>query len=144
MPKRPLVLAAVVIAPLLAAWVAFAGGEHPAVSTNTSEGMRSLTCLGCHDGVLASSVRVGASMAAGHPTSGLARERRMGHQIGSDYALVQADPRRRLRPLRDVAPALKLEDGRVGCESCHDLASPRPAKLAVTRRGSVCLSCHDL
>lgn len=144
MSLRLLALAALVAATVVAASAAFAAREHPEIGPEPSGVIRSITCLGCHDGVLASSVRVATPAAAGHAVWSIARERRMGHPIGAEYALVQMDPRRRLRPLGDVDRALKLEDGRVGCESCHDLASPRPAKLAVTRRGSVCLSCHDL
>lgn len=125
----------------------FAADQHPPMPAGPSGVVSSRTCLGCHDGTIARNVLV---RDVTNPLSLVAaqsvfdRERRFGHPINSDYARAQANPRARLRPVAAIDPAIRLEDGRVGCASCHDLTSPRRAYLTVTLRGSVCLSCHDL
>jgi len=84
----------------------------------------SMTCLGCHDGLIARD-------ASGHP-------------IGRAYDAAALDDRR-LRPRAILPEAVTLEDGRVGCISCHDPASALPARLTMPNRGSaLCFACHAM
>lgn len=127
------------------------GSSHPsahvAVPAAAGEVTPSQVCLGCHDGTIARDVLVrDVTLPFTHAGAGSVweRERRAGHPIGSDYGRLASDRRARLRRPAFLDPAIKLEDGRVGCLSCHDLGSPRRARLAVIGGGSLCLACHDL
>jgi len=83
-------------------------------------------CEGCHDGVIA-----------------IAAERR--HSVEIDYRLAQLRSRGKLRDISQLAATIQLEDGRVGCLSCHSQNSQLKAKLATSNAGSrLCFSCHNL
>lgn len=87
------------------------------------------SCMGCHDGTL-----------AGNITS-LDRS----HSVGIDYRLAQIKSRGRLRDPSLLDPAVKLENGQVGCTSCHDPDSQLRARLVMSNGGSrLCFSCHNL
>ncbi len=107
----------VLVAPRVA--LAQATDVHAGVSPRSE----SLICQGCHDGVMArDSLR---------------------HPVGMVYA---ASPQRRTGRLTSpasLAAPITLEDGRVGCSSCHDLSSALPSKLVVANTGSaLCSACH--
>ena len=118
---------------------------HPDVLPAPNGTIASDTCLGCHDGVLARSPRtrdVRVFPTLPQLPSAIERERVFGHPVGSDYARALADRRLRLRSPFQVAE--RLENGRLGCVSCHDLRAENPARLALTARGNLCLACHEL
>lgn len=82
-------------------------------------------CLGCHDDVIARG-------ATNHP-------------IDVSYDAATRRLEARLRPRSALPPAVILDDGRVGCPTCHDLGSNIRGRLASSNRGSaLCFSCHDL
>lgn len=122
-------------------------GAHAVVPAAAGEVTPSQVCLGCHDGTIARDVLVrDVRSPFTHAAAGSVweRERRSGHPIGSDYGRLASDRRARLRRPAFLDPAIKLEHGRIGCSSCHDLDSPGRARLVITRGGSLCLACHDL
>lgn len=84
-------------------------------------------CLGCHDGSVVPSV-----VNAGHP-------------IDIDYLQAQMLSRGKLKNISMLDPAVKLEDGLVGCPSCHLSTSQLQSRLVITNIGSrLCFSCHNL
>ncbi|PYQ90091.1 MAG: hypothetical protein DMG02_12460 [Acidobacteria bacterium] len=98
----------------------------------------SLDCQACHDGVIGE---------GGHwPTQGeIARSGRdLGHPVGIDYPNAQIRSAT-LTALPLLNPAVGLENGTVGCTSCHDALSRVPKQLVIDNRGSaLCLACHRL
>lgn len=139
------------------AWpVASRGSILPAAdrcgATGEAAGGDTHGCLGCHDGVLAGDVtghRAGPgvelpagaaapwiSSPAGHIAS---------HPVGIDYDAAFARSGGKLRSSSSLPPSVRLEDGRVGCLSCHNAASPLPSRLALPKEGSMlCYACHDI
>ncbi|MFQ5872243.1 MAG: cytochrome c3 family protein [Dehalococcoidia bacterium] len=92
---------------------------------NLGELADSHTCLECHDGALAQDV--------------------VSHPIGMDYATSFFQRQGTLKPIGTLPSSIRLEEGRVGCASCHDTASSLPAKLALSNAGSaLCFACHNL
>jgi predicted CXXCH cytochrome family protein len=142
--RRPCVAAAIVALCVAGVWAptVSTAADHPPVPAGVSGVVASDTCLGCHDGTLARDVRANVTRGVARPGAASAFEREAGHPIGTEYARAAANHRSRLRAVRD--PGIALEQGRVGCVSCHDLGSPRPGRLAVTVGGSLCPGCHDL
>jgi predicted CXXCH cytochrome family protein len=123
------------------------GASHPPVPADTSGVVTSTTCLGCHDGVIARTagardVRAPFPVALGG--SAIERERITGHPIGTDYARATSRRVSRLLPVARLDSTIRLENGRVGCMSCHDLASTARARLVRPAGGDLCLGCHDL
>lgn len=119
--------------------------EHPPVPGSAS--MTSEQCVECHNGNVALAVRTRdarAGFVLAADDSAIARERRSGHPTGVDYDQAQARPGSRLRPPAALDPAIRLEDGKVGCPTCHDLRSSRSASLVTPARGGLCAGCHDL
>lgn len=95
-------------------------------SDNSSSGLSSRYCQVCHDGVIASEVR-------------------LIHPLGIDYRLSQLKSRGKLREISQLSGDIQLEDGRIGCLSCHKPDSRLEAKLVTSNAGSVlCFSCHNL
>ncbi len=105
-------------------------------------------CLGCHDGTLASNVvsqDLNAFSGAFQGTTASISSTDRGHPVGIDYRLAQLKSRGRLREPSSIDPAVKLENGQVGCTTCHDPNSPLRGKLVISNTGSrLCFSCHNL
>lgn len=94
----------------------------PAVVPDTA------VCLSCHDGAL-------ASMASVHgPQS---------HPIGVDYALAARKSPERFNDIAALGE-VRLEDGKVGCLSCHAVHKPSDASSRRTVIESSCQTCHRL
>ncbi len=105
-------------------------------------------CLGCHDGTLATNIlspdlnAILGSFRGETPKNFCLAQ---GHPVGIDYRLAQLSSKGRLRDPSMLDPALKLENGQVGCTSCHDPNSEHRAKLVMSNTGSrLCFSCHNL
>jgi predicted CXXCH cytochrome family protein len=65
------------------------------------------------------------------------------HPVGVDYMLARAR-RGGLLPVGALNPAIKLIEGKVSCNSCHDPYSKERKQLVMSMSGSkLCLSCHD-
>ena len=83
-------------------------------------------CEGCHDGVIAA--------VAGRTRS-----------VEIDYRMAQLRSRGKLRDMSQLGPAIRLQDGRVSCLSCHSQDSQIKAKLVISNVGSrLCFACHNL
>ncbi len=121
------------------------GLDHPAPShqvvSNSLDGVIdtcSLVCLGCHDGVNAAETRI--------KTVGewevLFDSGNLSHPLGIDYdrALSRNSG---LKPAAFLPPEIILPEGKVGCESCHNLYSTMPYFLVLSNLDSaLCLGCH--
>jgi predicted CXXCH cytochrome family protein len=98
------------------------------------------TCMGCHDGMVASDVGSHASPLfmkmgnAEHPV-GVAYQSRPPSRNSEAIQLVD---RARLDP------RVRLFGGAIGCGSCHSIYSDEDHLLVVSNlRSQLCLSCHD-
>lgn len=122
--------------------------DHPPVPVARAGVATSATCLQCHDGMIARDAPTRDVRMASLPGPAAIRppERgdHMGHPIGIEYARAALRRNARLHPRASLDPVLRLEDGHVGCVTCHDLASSRPAKVVQPARGGLCMACHDL
>jgi predicted CXXCH cytochrome family protein len=113
------------------------GGSGPPASPDAASG----TCLGCHDGSV-------ASAAIDRPplprlASGALRSVSIGasHPVGTEYRLHGGVS---LRPTSALDPRIRLFDNRIGCGSCHSPYAGGEAMLVMSNLGSrLCLSCHD-
>jgi predicted CXXCH cytochrome family protein len=121
--------------------------SHPPVPADASGVVASSTCMECHDGVVARPARA-RDVRAPYPValggSAIERERTTGHPVGMEYSRAWVRRQTRLRPAAMLDSAIRLEHGRVGCVSCHDLDSPSRARLVRPAGGDLCLGCHDL
>jgi predicted CXXCH cytochrome family protein len=98
----------------------------------------SLACLSCHDGINASETRV---KTVGEWQVSLDFDQ-TSHPLGIDYdkALFRNSG---LKPSAFLPSEIILPEGKVGCESCHNLYSTMPYFLVVSNQGSaLCLGCH--
>ena len=115
-------------------------------SINFNKGSR--FCLGCHDGTVASNVINEDFLAFGENFKRVPTNHSYpipNHPVGIDYRLAQLRSRGRLKDPSVLNPAINLENGYVGCTSCHNPNSQLRAKLVMSNSGSkLCFSCHDL
>lgn len=84
-------------------------------------------CLSCHDGALASEASVHG------PNS---------HPIGIDYALARQQFPDRFNDIT-AASEIRLEDGRIGCLSCHAIHRPADGSNRHAIIESSCQACHN-
>ncbi len=100
---------------------------------------RSAACLRCHDGTVATEGGVTAVGESGVPFN----MGNLSHPIGTDYdkaSFRKSD----LIPSNLLPPEIILPDGKVGCESCHNLYSQEPYFLVISnRRSALCYKCHS-
>lgn len=90
-------------------------------------------CLSCHDGKNAPAV--GAQM-------GLQAVDSNAPVHSHPVCLIYREGGRELFPAAKISPKISLDQGRVGCLSCHDRDNPK--RLAVNNAGSrLCLTCHN-
>jgi predicted CXXCH cytochrome family protein len=99
----------------------------------------SLACLSCHDGINASETRVKTVGEWELPfDSG-----QFSHPLGVDYD--KAFSRNSdLQPSAFLPSDIILPEGKVGCESCHNLYSKMPYFLVFSNMDStLCTGCHN-
>jgi Doubled CXXCH motif (Paired_CXXCH_1) len=105
---------------------------------------RSSQCLSCHDGVLAaeSRIRMGARSAlqtgmTDHPINvSYSQATRDMIRKGADGQLVESTR---------LDPRLRLFEGEMSCETCHNLYSKNQHLLVFpNRRSQLCMSCHEV
>ena len=99
----------------------------------------SLDCLGCHDGVTASEVRISVSEGGviQHSASSA-------HPIGTDYA-EYSNFDTSVEPISSLPPEILLVDGKMGCPSCHVPYDTVHGALVITQQGSkLCFTCHRM
>ena len=89
--------------------------------------VRSADCISCHEDLRPAS-------ASGRSTD---------HPIGVTYPSGRG-PGNDFRPQSTLDPAVRLFDGKVECETCHNLfSSIDPYLVMSNQRSKLCLSCHD-
>ena len=100
-------------------------------------GVSSAVCLSCHDGALAGAARDYAP----EPGLGVTGLPSPSHPIGMAYASVAARKPKEYRSAFEAG--VVLEDGKVGCASCHvgHRGERRPAGHAAVAQG-LCQNCH--
>ena len=98
----------------------------------------SMDCQACHDGIIGED----GHWSAQPQIASDGRDR--GHPVGVEYSGAQMRSAT-LMTVTLLDPAIGLEDGTVGCSSCHDALSRIPKQLVIDNRGSaLCLACHRL
>jgi len=98
-------------------------------------------CLSCHDGTLSSSA--GVSMSG----KGMNWEHTVGmsHPIGVSYEDAYRKKPGEYKNINMLDKRIKLFNGKIGCETCHDHYSKEKHRLVMDNyRSRLCLSCHDL
>lgn len=102
----------------------------PSVPTGSLD-LQSRSCLGCHDGTVATSVGAEVADPSGRHSKG--------HPVGVRYGRAG----RGLAPASMLDARIRLFDGNVGCGSCHSPYSREPSLLVMSNdRSAMCLSCH--
>ncbi len=105
---------------------------------------RSNLCLTCHDGVLASESRI--RMGNFRPN----QSTRGDHPVNIYYAqaardMILNDADGRLVNSTQLDPRLRLFNGEMSCETCHDLYSENERLLVISnQRSKLCMSCHEI
>lgn len=104
-------------------------------------GGRTGLCLSCHDGVVASALRGHSTSTTGQRPHSKASTPAGSHPVGADY--LEAF-RRNPDDYNDPAlsPKIVLEEGLVGCSSCH-AAHDLGTVSAFNVREDVCMACHQ-
>ncbi len=100
----------------------------------------SMQCLSCHDGQLASDVRVDI---LGSGTFEHSSEVGVSHPIGSDYKKVYSMDTTRLVNPALLPREIKLFADKIGCGSCHNPYSDMHSQLVMSNsRSALCAACH--
>lgn len=99
----------------------------------------SLDCLGCHDGVTASEVKIAVG-----PGGAVQSSSSSSHPIGTDYvAFSNIDTS--VPPINELPPEILLVDGKVGCPTCHVPYDAVHGALVIPQAGSkLCFTCHRM
>lgn len=104
-------------------------------------------CLTCHDGTIGRNILSQVFSQGGNFQGDMPGDFCLdrGHPVAVDYLPASLKSRGRLKHPSRLDPAVKLENGQVGCTSCHDSNSQLRAKLVMSNSGSrLCFSCHNL
>lgn len=103
-------------------------------------GVKTGLCMSCHDGAVASSLASHGSSMGGPRLVAMGVEAGSNHPVGVDYmAAVRRDPGSYIDP--SANPRIVLEDGKVGCMSCH-ATHDASSMGSVNLRPEVCIDCH--
>lgn len=103
-------------------------------------GQKTGLCLSCHDGSIASTLNTHGGSPSSSRSQYRSPDMSASHPVGVDYMAVS-----RARPDEyndsTLNPKIVLEEGKVGCVSCH--ATHDPATLSASNvRQEVCIECH--
>jgi predicted CXXCH cytochrome family protein len=103
----------------------------------------STDCLGCHDGVSASSVSVdlrNSPFRRGSLVSSFSSD----HPVGMDYSRYVGSSRGGYKPVGFSSTKMIFVDGKVGCLTCHDPLNPEKGHLVMSdKHSALCLTCHN-
>ncbi|HAZ09394.1 MAG TPA: hypothetical protein DCZ01_12955 [Elusimicrobia bacterium] len=103
-------------------------------------GAKTGLCLSCHDGSIAPALKSHSSLAAGSRRQFQAIDFGAGHPVGVDYlAAFHRSPDDYNDPA--LNPKIILEEGKVGCPSCH-VTHDLNAVSASNVRDEACMDCH--
>lgn len=103
-------------------------------------GVSSGLCMSCHDGTIAATLQAHSVSGGGSRTTTLGMDLGANHPVGVDYAAVfRGDPVSYNDPAGN--PRIVLEDGLVGCVSCHATHDAGVIASGSIRPG-VCTDCH--
>lgn len=123
-------------------WLKEGRSETTAFSADSARfgGQKTGLCLSCHDGSVASTLSAHFGPSSSSRSRYQSLDLSAGHPVGVDYLTVS-----RARPDEYNDPTLNLkivlEEGKVGCVSCH--ATHDPATLSASNvRQEVCIECH--
>jgi predicted CXXCH cytochrome family protein len=96
-------------------------------------------CLSCH----AEGGSRNKTVSTAHVTAPYQFDEHGSHPVGVTVVAGSGEPGNRIRS--DVDPRLKLFDGRIECQTCHELTGGAPQRLvAFASRTELCLGCHAL
>lgn len=103
-------------------------------------GVKTGLCMSCHDGTIASALKAHTSASGDLRQPYQSMDMGAGHPVGVDYnAAVRRDSASYNDPVMNNR--IVLEDGKVGCISCH-ATHDISAVSAGNVRPEVCLECH--
>lgn len=93
----------------------------------------SVRCITCHDSTLGKEVNIGMGVWQ-HGYGG-------SHPIGVDF--MQSYLKGDLVHPSQLDKNIRLFNGKIGCNTCHNKYSKEPSQLAISNKGSaLCLACH--
>lgn len=123
---------------------AYPGLDHPESSNEAPSSLPdgaidacSLVCLSCHDGINAPETRI---KTVGEWDTPYDFDKHC-HPLGVIYDSAGTG-KTALKPVALLPPEIILPEGKVGCESCHNLHSSNPYFLNFNRADGLCLRCH--
>ena len=102
-------------------------------------GVKTGLCLSCHDGTVASVLRAHSSSPSSSRPRSQSVDLGANHPVGVDYMSVVNSRPDVYNPAS--SPGIILEDGKVGCVSCHS-THDLGALSADNARADVCTACH--
>ncbi|OGS01761.1 MAG: hypothetical protein A2V88_12540 [Elusimicrobia bacterium RBG_16_66_12] len=101
---------------------------------------KSELCMSCHDGAVAPSLRAHFIDSSDDGSQSHASGAGSNHPVGADYlAAFRRDPESYNDPT--LNPKIFLEEGKVGCVSCHATHDLSAVSVSSVRR-EVCIECH--
>jgi len=102
----------------------------------------SADCVGCHDGVGASSIGLDLRNRP-HDRTSRVTSFKSDHPIGMNYeSYVGAN--RGYKPIMPHSNKMLFVNGKVGCLTCHNPLNPEKGHLVMSDRNSaLCKTCHD-
>ena len=98
-------------------------------------------CLSCHDGTLSQDASISFGGISWEHSKGVG----VAHPIGIDYKRVYSKKPMEYRHSSSIDSRVRLFDGKIGCQTCHNHYSKNPHLLVMkNKRSALCLQCHDL
>ncbi|MBI4061907.1 MAG: hypothetical protein HY403_10795 [Elusimicrobia bacterium] len=123
-------------------WQTQGGGDSSLFARESEQagGSRTGLCMSCHDGAVAPSLQAHGGFPGGERFAALGPNPNASHPVGVDYmAAFRRDPGSYVDPAAN--PGIVLEEGKVGCMSCH-AGHDVSAVSAGNVRQEVCIECH--
>ncbi|MBI5240459.1 MAG: hypothetical protein HY926_08290 [Elusimicrobia bacterium] len=116
------------------------GGSWAADGAQAYSAPESGVCLSCHDGSLAGNSGSYVDVEGSRYVPGRPMDFRAGHPVGVQY--LAAYMTRTDAFHHPSEPGVRLENGKVGCISCHSIHSPPEPGARQGIIESACVSCH--